>query len=305
MAQATLEATTLLQRAVQSDRVHHAYLLSGDLEAAQAAAIEFARALACQGDGPPPCGQCHACLLSDPDRLEEEPVVIRGTTSGGPFFRHVGRHPDLRWVERGPKDTRVTIGQIRAIQAKLRLGSSEGGRQAAIIADAESMQAPAQNALLRLLEEPPSLTTLILIAPRPVQLIATIRSRCVRFHFPSALRPIVRGEQADPEIRALTEQLDALPSKGALPVLEWAESFRGERAVAAEQVEALLSTGSEWLRARTVEAAREGERNVQGSLEAFRTLQRCRSDLTRRNANPQMVAERALTALQASLGAGR
>ena len=301
MAQATLEATTLLRRAVQSDRVHGAYLLSGDLMAAHAAAVDFARALVCQGQDDPPCGNCHGCLLSDPDRIEEEPVVIRGTEKRGPFFRHIGRHPDLRWAERGPKDARVTIGQIRAIQGKLRLGAAEGGRQAVVIADAESMQAPPQNALLRILEEPPPLTTLILIVPSPVQLVATIRSRCVRFHFPSQLRPAVRGDQAEPDARALTEQLDRLPARGKLPVLEWAEEFRGDRATAAEKVEVLLTTGSEWLRERTLDAARAGQHNLQHALEAFGTLQRCRSDLVRHNANPQMVAERALMALQSSI----
>jgi len=302
MAQVSLDPMSLLSRAVENDRVHGAYLLSGDARAAAEAAVTFARALVCTGEGKRPCDRCHDCELSSPLSKDTEPTVIRGKEKSGPFFRHIGGHPDLRWLERGPADARVTIGQIRAMQAKLRLSSSEGGRKVAVISDAESMQREQQNALLRILEEPPPGATLIILIPSAVQLLATIRSRCVRAHFPRPLLETIRGDNAPQEIAALTARLDQLTAIATTDLLNWAEEFRGERAVMAAAVEVLLTTSSEWLREKTVGASRAGQQHLHGPLEAFRTLQRCRSDLVTRNANPQMVAERALMTLQAATG---
>jgi hypothetical protein len=58
--------------------------------------------------------------------------------------------------------------------------------------------------------------------------------------------------------------------------------------------------GSGWLRARVRRAAAEG-RPARAELDAFRTLGRCRKDLDQRNANPQMVAERALFAVREAI----
>ena len=66
------------------------------------------------------------------------------------------------------------------------------------------------------------------------------------------------------------------------------------------RVEELLDTASSWLRARAAERATE-QAPLRGELEAFRTLSGCRKALAQRNANPQMVAERALLALHAGL----
>ena len=82
-------------------------------------------------------------------------------------------------------------------------------------------------------------------------------------------------------------------------VLDWAESYRGARAPAAEGVGQLLGTAGAWLRDRVVLGARSGRRGFETELAAFATLQTCRKSLAQRNANPQMVAERALLALRA------
>ena len=66
---------------------------------------------------------------------------------------------------------------FRDIQTALRLGANEGGRRVAIIDGAEWLNPQAQNALLRLTEEPPENTSVILVASRASAIIATIRSR--------------------------------------------------------------------------------------------------------------------------------
>ncbi|HEY8492294.1 MAG TPA: hypothetical protein VIN04_00280 [Myxococcota bacterium] len=284
----------LLRRALATGRVHSAYLLSGPGEAPRAAALRFVRGLVCEArdGGERPCEACAACRRSTP----REPVAIDGAGRKGPLYRHVGDHPDLVWVERGADDTRVRIGQVRAVQERLRLRAlGEGGHRAAVIADAEWLNQEAQNALLRLLEEPPPRTVLVLVAATASGLLATVRSRCQRVVFPPP--PARLGD--DPETRALVERLAGAGALGVPELLDWAEEYRGGRAEAAEAVTGLLRTAALWLRERV--AARAGAADVQRELDAFAELQACRKALAQRNANPQMVAERALLALHGAL----
>jgi hypothetical protein len=124
----------LLHHSLESGRVHSAYLLSGPAEATRPAALRFVRGLACAATaGARPCEECLACCRSG----AQSEIAIDGTGKSGPLLRHVGDHADLFWVERGAGDTRVRIGQIRALQQALRLRSHEGGFRAAVIADAE------------------------------------------------------------------------------------------------------------------------------------------------------------------------
>ena len=116
----------LLRRVLETDRVHSSYLLSGPGSEPRKAALEFARGLVCKSGGSGACEQCVECRRSIPG----DPIAIDGTGRKGPLLRHIGDHADLFWIERGPGDTRVRIGQIRALQNALRLRSTEGGRRA-------------------------------------------------------------------------------------------------------------------------------------------------------------------------------
>ncbi|HTY19515.1 MAG TPA: hypothetical protein VMH82_17455 [Myxococcota bacterium] len=282
----------LLARSLASGRIHSAYLLSGPGAAPREAALAFARGLVCEAAaGPRPCERCPACLRS----LPRQEIALDGTGKKGPLLRHVGDHGDLFWVERGADDTRVRIAQVRALQERLRLRATEGGRRAAVIADAEWLNQEAQNALLRLLEEPPPHTSIVLVAASAAGLLATVRSRCQRVAFPTAAAGL---DAAPPELRALAERLESVGRLDLPALLDWAEEYRGARAAAAAAVGDLLQAGSLWLRDRTARRARAGDRVLGAELDAFRQLQSCRKALAQRNANPQMVAERALLALR-------
>lgn len=283
-----------LLRSLESGRIHSAYLLSGAGEAPRETALWFVRALACERGEAGPCQECRACRRS----LRDEEIPLDGSGKKGPLLRHVGDHPDLLWVERGQDDTRVRIGQIRALQAAFRLRGAEQGRRAAVIADAEWMNQEAQNALLRLLEEPPPRTSLVLVAASSAGLLATVRSRCQRVAFPSDAARSPLGPDASDEERALVSRLEGLPEQDLAGLLEWAESYRGPRAIAASAVSELLATASAWLRQRVAESAQAGRGDLRRELDAFDALQACRKSLIQRNANPQMVAERALLALR-------
>ncbi len=293
------EPGALLQRALGSGRIHSSFLLAGGGDVPRDAALRFIRGLVCRGEGERPCGSCRDCQLSAA-RGEDGEIVIDGTGKSGPLYRHVGDHPDLYWVDRGEDGTRVRITQVRALQNALRLASNEGGWRAAVIADAEWLNLEAQNALLRLLEEPPERTCIVLLTTSPAGLVATIRSRCQKVVFGHAGRPALRGEDADEDTRSLTERLDGIHRADTENLLDWAEEYRGARAIAAARVQTLLAVGSEWLRQRVVDAV-ASDGSVQSELDAFRTLTSCRKELAQRNANPQMIAERVLLAVRSAV----
>jgi DNA polymerase-3 subunit delta' len=277
--------------------VHGAYLFAGGGDAPRATAHWFARVLACAGDpaGELPCESCGACRRS----RAGDPVPLDGEGKRGPLLRHVGEHPDLVWVERGVDETRVKIAQVRALQDHFRLKGSEGGRRVAVVADAEWLNQQAQSALLRTIEEPPPRTTFILVCASPAGLLVTVRSRCQRVDLPIERPPGPTSAEAPEPVRALAERL-AAAGRASLPeLLDWAEEFRGPRAIAAADAAELLRVGSAWLHERITSGAPGGD--LDAALAAFATLADCRKSLAQRNANPQMVAERALLSLRETL----
>jgi len=271
---------------LRSGRVHSGYLITGPAERSSEIARWFARALVCLSSEGQPCGSCSACRRSS-NRDEPE---LDGSGKKGPLFRHIGDHPELLWVARGPDDTRVRIGQIRAAQSGMRLRSE--GRRVLVVADASWLNAEAQNALLRLLEEPPPNTCLLLQAENPASLLATVRSRCQRV--------AVSAAAADPAGEAqleLQREITSLIGQGPAAQLDFAEAYRGPRARAAEGVSGLLEAGCAWLHSETTERRAVAGESCGDLVDAWRVLRQCRKALAQRNANPQMVAERALRAL--------
>ena len=288
----------LLEQSLRAQRIHSAYLLVGESAVVRAAATRFVRGVVCENrSGARPCDACPACNRSRPAEPDAQPA-LDGTGKAGPLLRHVGDHPDLLWVERGVDDTRVRIGQVRELQRALRLRADPGAWRAAVIADAEWLNQEAQNALLRLLEEPPARCALVLATATGAGLLATVRSRCQRVVFPTP--PAQLGDVDLPaEVREWIELLGRVPDLSVTELLEFAEEFRGARAPAAGSATRWLEVASLWLRDRVVEGL--GTRDPRGELTAFRELQACRKALAQRNANPQMVVERSLFALQGAL----
>jgi DNA polymerase-3 subunit delta' len=119
---------------------------------------------------------------------DAEPIIAT-TLSVSPEDQAVklvisGGHPDLLIVERlydedkGKTKESLSVEQIREVAPFLQLTPFMGGWRIVIIDDADTMTRSSQNALLKVLEEPPANAILILIAHRPGQMIPTIRSRC-------------------------------------------------------------------------------------------------------------------------------
>jgi len=296
---ADTKAAAILQRSIQNDRVHSAYLLTGSGSLPTLSAQAFTRALVCAEATGTPCDACDACHRSSGSEAgDDTAIALDGKGKRGPFYRHIGDHPDLYWVERGSDDSRITVGQIRELQIGMRRGANEGGRRAALITGAEWLNPNAQNALLRLLEEPPPASTLILVASHASAIIATIRSRAVRVRFPVDSGAGLRDADAPESVSAIVTTLDGLRSRSVGEILDVAEQYRGVRAVAAESVTELIDVSAAWLVEDVKARVAAGETPATRELDAHRSLQQLRRDLISRNANPQMIAERLLLGLR-------
>ncbi len=169
-------ATEALADAWSGGRFAHAWLISGPAGIGKATlAWRFAR-----------------FVLADERNAGESALAV---APGDRAARQVlvGSHPDVRLVRRDyAKDspyafrTEITVNNIRALGPFLRQTAALGGWRAIIVDAADDMNLNAQNALLKLLEEPPARTVFLLVCHAPARLLPTIRSRCRAL----ALRPL-------------------------------------------------------------------------------------------------------------------
>jgi DNA polymerase-3 subunit delta' len=95
----------------------------------------------------------------------------------------------------------IVVDDVREIAAFLRLTPAEGGWRVVIVDGADEMNRNGANALLTILEEPPSRALLLLVAHRPGRLLPTIRSRCRRISLsplaPELLRRLLARYRPD------------------------------------------------------------------------------------------------------------
>lgn len=160
-------AIATLRNALGNDRLAHAYLFIGpEGVGKRLTALTLAKAMNCQS--PPEVGDC----------CEKCPSCIKVNSSN---------HADVIVME--PEGEFIKIDQVREIQKRLRFRPMEEGRRACIIDPADQMKAEASNALLKILEEPPRDTHLLLMTVRPHQLLSTILSRCQWIRFKHLSQP--------------------------------------------------------------------------------------------------------------------
>ena len=136
----------------------HAYILAAADERLRGEeTLSLAAAMLCTSDGARPCGVCRDCRK-----------VFRKT------------HPDVITVEPESSGRRaeMKVDQIRRIVSEAYIMPSEAQRKVYVLSRADTMNRSAQNALLKLLEEPPRSAAFILAAERAESLLPTVRSRC-------------------------------------------------------------------------------------------------------------------------------
>lgn len=168
--------------ALDSGRLHHAWLLAGPKGVGKASFAAWAARELLPGEA--------AAKLID-----------------------AGSHSDFIRLERLANDKTgalarsITVDQIRWLRGRLATSTAHGGRRVVVVDSADDLEGRgAPNALLKSLEEPPAGTTFLLVSHAPGRLLPTIRSRCRTLLF-AALSDDVMA-------RILAEQLPELAETG-------------------------------------------------------------------------------------------
>jgi len=187
-----------LRGALRAERVPHAMLFTGPRGVGKfTLARMFAQAANCERLKDDFCRECATCerigQLSNLDDLIAQGLAERGESADAATVERVPlilqSHPDV-WVM-VPDPVRLKspvarpvlrIGQLRAVQ-RAAYFQPMGRRRVFILDGAETMRTDVSNVFLKILEEPPGSATLILTAPSPFNLLPTIVSRCMQFHF--------------------------------------------------------------------------------------------------------------------------
>lgn len=153
-----------LQKAVESKKISHAYILSGEEGTGRKMlAKAFAMTLLCETSDEEPCMQCHSCkqFLS-------------------------GNHPDVIWVTH-EKPASIGVDDIREqLNDTIMIRPYSSEYKIYIMDEAEKMTIQSQNALLKTIEEPPAYAVIILVTTNPEAFLPTILSRCIQLK----LRPL-------------------------------------------------------------------------------------------------------------------
>jgi DNA polymerase III subunit delta' len=177
----------LLARSVERDALPPSLIFSGPAgSGTREMAVALAQALNCLSpvafgeSGRDACGVCAACSR-----------ISRGV------------HPDVLVVEPGDNGS-IKIDQIRDVIDRAAFRPFEGRRRVVIIDEADAMAAPAQSALLKTLEEPPSSSVFVLVTARPDMLLPTVQSRCPRLRFQASAHQTVDDDAREVAQQVLT-----------------------------------------------------------------------------------------------------
>jgi DNA polymerase III subunit delta' len=197
-----LESARGLSKQIAGE-VAHAWLLLGPRGSGKRmAAVAMAAALNCPVEPGVGCGECSSCSR-----------ILRR------------RHPDVHHIQ--PEGPLIPVDVIReGVIPQTSRSAFEGRTKVFIIEEADRMNEPAQNALLKTLEEPTADTVFILISDDDQELLETIRSRCrvVR------LEPMSEEELVEGMVAGGSSEAEArLAARASHGDVERAQSLVGEK----------------------------------------------------------------------------
>ncbi|MGH9342036.1 MAG: DNA polymerase III subunit delta' [Acidobacteriota bacterium] len=176
-----------------------------------------------QPEGEDLCGRCPSCIKAA-----------------------AGNHPDIRVYH--PEKNVITVDMMRDLSREAQFRPFEGQARVFIIDPAEKLNEAASNSILKILEEPPPTSKIVLISARPQKLLSTVRSRCQIFLFGPLTRKQIQLylEQHGPSAQAGERSACARGSIGRAVTLDL-EQLAGDR-------DNMLELFMEWFESHSFEA---------------------------------------------------
>lgn len=276
-----------LEARLRARRFPHAVLFeAGDAACARRTALTVAAGLLCRGEGVRPCGQCPACLKAAS-----------------------GSHPDLSVLEGSGGQRSLHVEDIRALRRDSIVLPNESEVKAYILLGAQDMSEQAQNALLKVLEEPPERVYFILTCDDRAHLLGTILSRCTLYSFSGS--PSASSEEAQAAAMAIAA---AVAGPSELELMRCTAVFEKDRRLMAETLSRLMLLFRQAILFRSgkepPDAAPEVRELLQklasdfsiarlsALIQAVRTIEECAA----RNANQNLTITRLCALLRGAAG---
>lgn len=181
------------------EKLSHSYIISRGSESARLeTAKRIASAAVCIADGQKPCGHCRACKKVQ-----------------------TGMHPDIMFIRRltddkGKTKKFVSVDQIREMRDDSLVVPNDSDYKVYIIVEGEKLNTEAQNAALKILEEPPKGVIIIICTDNEANLLVTVRSRCTLLRCGGE-----DGDKAEQESKKAQEYFAALASRNPLALPDW------------------------------------------------------------------------------------
>lgn len=164
----------LVEGFIGSRRIPHAIMIEGENSSANLELARYIASAAVCGSDNSPCGTCHNCHLAQIDS-----------------------HPDIATIAPLEGKKFLSVDQIRELRAEAFIKPHQAASRVFIIEDASRMNPQAQNALLKVLEEPPKNVVFILVVPSKTVLLDTVISRCVLLSLLDTVSDDLYAETAD------------------------------------------------------------------------------------------------------------
>ncbi len=222
-----------LGAAILSARLNHALLITGPLGSGKnTLAKEISASLNCERKNssayPLPCGSCNTCR-----RIYED------------------NYPDIKRLRRDGAKATIGVEELRLFREDMFLSATESEHKIYIIEEADKMTPNAQNALLKVLEEPPNAVTILLLCEESDKILTTIKSRAqlitMQRFTPSEIADYVigKGIAASLDRDRLTEDIMSADGRigRAIEILSSPEAVEADRRLA-ENIIAALRTGA-------------------------------------------------------------
>jgi len=241
------------------------------------AAIEFARALLCEKDKPckldgAKCASClRASVLEHPGIHLIYPTPTQGSGEGedGDVVDIAkildDKRVDIFSQPSFTKKTSIRIARARAVIQRANTRPFDARLNVFIFIDAHAMREEAQNALLKLVEEPPPHAAIVFVTSNPDSMLYTIRSRCQRVRFFPLKRSVVEGiltRYYDADARAARRASAMAQGSITRAIALLGSSDLGERNVALDIVAGLPKEPQSWALGQALTGARGSNREA-------------------------------------------
>ena len=213
-----------LRKALKLNRISHAIVLEDKYRKGIESELEYICRWAVCRENERPCGKCIQCRKAE-------------SLS----------HPDIYKAQLSGKTEAVNVEEVRNICSDAYIRPNEAANKVYIIRNADRMQIQAQNALLKLIEEPPQNILFILCCERKDNLLPTILSRVTVY----SLENSEKAEDGTDEVYAAAEMIAAaIPQSKGYNLLLAAKDFK-DREYAGRVIRNLKEIIADALKAKT------------------------------------------------------